>query len=272
MSGTGSLDFLKLHGLGNDFVLIDEMKGDEVPESGKSALAVQLCDRHRGVGGDGVLFIGRSDDGISFRIFNADGSEAEMCVNGIRCAALALRLSLAPELGDEVEISTRGGTVKTKIVELAGNAGTVQVETGFDPRYLGQREIEAGGVTLNYHLVSVGNPHAVAFMEDPVSEIDVEGVGHALEHHEEFPEGVNTEFVNLIGSGRLRMRVHERGACETQACGSGAIASATAASRQEQSRRIWTVEMLGGPLTIELGERTVIRGPAVFVFQGKVHL
>jgi diaminopimelate epimerase len=118
----------------------------------------------------------------------------------------------------------------------------------------------------------VGNPHAVAFVEEPVSEVAVEKIGHALEHHEEFPEGVNTEFVNRMSPGRLRMRVHERGACETQACGSGAIASATAASQLDPSQTSWVVEMLGGPLNIEFGERTVIEGPAALVFQGSIIL
>jgi len=267
------VDFIKLHGLGNDFVLIDETDGAVLPEEGRADLAIRLCDRHTGVGGDGVLFIGRRGETISFRIFNADGSEAEMCVNGIRCAALALRLRLAPELGDRVEIRTKGGSVRTEIIDIHGYTGTVRVETQFDPRYLGSREINAGGVTLNYHLVDVGNPHAVAFIEEPVSQMDVETVGHSMEHHEEFrPDGVNTEFVNVIEPGRLRMRVHERGACETQACGSGAIASATAASQLHESQTSWVVEMLGGSLDVELGERTVVTGSAVLVFQGKAHI
>jgi diaminopimelate epimerase len=272
MNGIGSMDFLKLHGLGNDFVLLDELEGEKIPEGDREGLAIRLCDRHTGIGGDGVLFIGRKDGQVSFRIFNADGSEAEMCVNGIRCAALALKLRLAPELGDEVEISTKGGNVKTEVKELSGNTSTVQVQTYFDPKYLGHKEIEVEGVSLDYHLVNVGNPHAVAFVEEPVSEVAVEKIGHALEHHEEFPEGVNTEFVNRIAPGRLRMRVHERGACETQACGSGAIASATAASQLESSQNSWVVEMLGGPLNIEFDDRTIIEGPATLVFEGRIDL
>ncbi|MBU7004369.1 MAG: diaminopimelate epimerase, partial [Theionarchaea archaeon] len=188
MTGTGSLEFIKLHGLGNDFVLINEIDGDRFPEADRAKLASRLCDRHAGIGGDGVLFIGRRDGEMTFRIFNADGSEAEMCVNGIRCAAIALKLKLAPEIGDEVEISTRGGKVKTEVRELSGNTGTVQVQTYFDPKYLGHKVIEVEGVSLDYHLVNVGNPHAVAFVEESVSEVAVEKIGHALEHHEEFPE------------------------------------------------------------------------------------
>jgi diaminopimelate epimerase len=112
------VDFLKLHGLGNDFILVDETQTIKIPEQSKADAARRLCNRNTGIGGDGLIFLSRGGGGIGFRIFNSDGSEAEMCVNGIRCAALALKLRIAPELGDEVRTHTKGGTVTTKIISV----------------------------------------------------------------------------------------------------------------------------------------------------------
>jgi len=266
------VDFLKLHGLGNDFILIDERSGTRIPEAMKSDFAVRCCDRHRGVGADGVLFVGAHGEGVSLRIFNADGSEAEMCINGIRCVSLAMRLRLDPRR-HETEIATPAGTVRTKVLELESKLeGTVEALTNIRPRYEGRKRIRAGGRALVYHLVNVGNPHAVTFLNQDISSIDVEGIGHALEHSTDFsPDGVNAEFVNRIASGCLRMRVHERGACETQACGSGAIAAAVAAQQMEPSQNGWLVKMPGGPLEVVLGKQTVIRGPAALSFEGRTY-
>jgi len=267
------VDFLKLHGLGNDFILIDERAEQRVPEAVKSQFAIRCCDRHRGVGADGVLFIGPHDDGVSFRIFNADGSESGMCINGIRCVSLAMRLRLDPEGPDEIDIATPVGIVRTKVLELNELEGTVEAATSIRPRYEGWKRITAGRRARAYHLVNVGNPHAVTFVNRDVSLIDVEGIGHALEHSDDFkPDGVNTEFVNRISSGHLRMRVHERGACETQACGSGAIAAAVAAREMEPSQSEWRVEMLGGALDVVLRKGTVVRGRAALSFEGRTHL
>ena len=268
-----AIDFLKLHGLGNDFILIDERAGECIAEDEKHEFSAKFCDRHKGIGADGVLFIGPYEKGISFRIFNADGSEAEMCVNGLRCVSLALRLRLDPEGSDEVEILTQGGIVRTKIMELKNDLeGTVEVHARFDPKYLGQKRVKAGGRELDYHITSVGNPHAVTFLEEDVSSVDVEGIGHAMEYHKEFqPEGVNTEFVNRLSPGRLRMRVHERGACETLACGSGAIAAATAAQHLEPDQISWMVEMPGGQLEVIFRENTIVRGLATLSFEGRFY-
>jgi diaminopimelate epimerase len=264
------VDFLKLHGLGNDFVLIDETETTKVPEQSKSDAAKRLCNRNTGVGGDGLIFLSRGEEGIVFRIFNSDGSEAEMCVNGIRCAALALKLRIAPELGDEVRILTKGGRVTTKIISVSGTTATVEVRTNFDPQYLGTKTVSAGGRSLEYHLVDVGNPHAVTFLEEDLQRLDVEAIGHALELHPLFqPKGINTEFVKRVAPGHLKMRVHERGACETMACGSGAIAAATAANQTEPGQADWMVEMRGGILEISLLNRVLVRGPATLVFEGK---
>jgi len=267
-----TVEFLKLHGLGNDFILIDERAGEVVPEPEKGTFSSRFCDRHRGIGGDGVLFLGPREDGVSFRIFNSDGSEADMCVNGLRCASLALRLKLDPEGGDQTKIFTRGGVVTARILALEKESeGLVEVQTGFSARYQGTKWIEAGGKKLEYHLVDVGNPHAVTFLEEDVSTFDVEGVGHAVEYHREFqPERVNTEFVNRIDSGRLKIRVHERGACETLACGSGAIAAAKAAQTLEPSIREWVVQMPGGALDVIIEEYVTVRGKAALSFEGRV--
>ncbi len=268
------VDFLKVHGLGNDFILIDERAGEQVDEAEKSDFALRCCDRHTGVGADGVLFVGPRDKGVSLRIFNADGSEAEMCINGIRCVSLALHLRLDPGRPDKIDIATPAGIVRTKIIEPRNELeATVEAVTDIRPRYEGRRRITAGGRALVYHLVNVGNPHAVTFVNRNVSSIDVEGIGHALEHHDDFkPGGINAEFVNRISSGNLRMRVHERGACETLACGSGAIAAAVAARQMEPSQAEWRVQMPGGSLEVVLRRQTVIRGPAALSFEGRTYL
>lgn len=272
MMAMRTLEFFKLHGLGNDFILIDERSDEAVPESQKEAFSRRFCDRHRSIGGDGVIFLGPHEEGVSFRIFNSDGSEADMCVNGLRCASLALRLRLDPEGGDETKIFTRGGPVTAKILDLEKDSeGLVELHTRFSARYQGRKWIEAGGRRLEYHLVDVGNPHAVTFLEEDVSAFDVEGVGHAVEYHREFqPERVNAEFVNRIESGRLKMRVHERGACETLACGSGAIAAAKAAETLEPSTRKWVVQMPGGSLEVIIGDQVTVRGEAALSFEGRI--
>ncbi len=266
------IKFLKLHGLGNDFVLVDERKKRLIPESRKREFSIRFCERHVGIGADGVLFLGQHGGQVTLRIFNADGSEAEMCVNGVRCAALALRLRLDYGGGPEVEMRTKGGVVRAKVLSLTSDLeGVVQVQTYFTPRYLGRKMVDAGGRILEYHLVDVGNPHAVTFLEEDVGEFDVEGVGHSLELHDVFqPEGVNAEFVNVVARGRLRMRVHERGVCETLACGSGAIAAATAAGWLNPERKMWVVEMPGGSLEVETGQNTSLIGPATVAFEGRL--
>jgi len=265
------VNFLKLHGLGNDFILIDETGNEVIPENLKGEFSARKCDRHTGIGADGTLFLGDSREGVEFRIFNSDGSEAEMCVNGLRCAALALSLRLGQD-GDVV-LNTRAGPVDARVIEMTGDIeGIVELSTRMDPEYLGEMEVKAGGRKLLYHIVDVGNPHAVTFLDEDLESFDVEGVGHAMQDHVAFqPRGTNTEFVRIEGPGRLTMRVHERGACETQACGSGAIAAATASQTLYPETRRWSVRMPGGSLEIEVGDRTKVTGPATLAFEGSTY-
>ncbi len=267
------VEFLKLHGLGNDFVLIDETGSEVVEEDRKSSFCSQKCNRNRGIGADGVLFLRREDHGVQFRIFNADGSEAETCVNGLRCAALALHLRLWEGQEKSFNILTAGGTVRAKIVDMVNDLeAIVELEMDDMPLYQGFRKVEAAGTALIYHLIDVGNPHAVTFIDGDLGSIDVEGIGHAMEYHDQFsPQGINTEFVRMDEPGKLNMRVHERGACETQACGSGAMAAARAANELNPDYDQWTVEMPGGKLDIILGDRTSVRGPAALAFEGRTY-
>ena len=268
------IPFLKLHGLGNDFVLIDETKGEIVSESEKAEFAVRACSRHFGIGADGVLFVAREQDGLNMRVLNPDGSEAEMCVNGIRCTALANHIRISPKQAAETKIRLLGGEVSTRIVMMVDPyTGVVEIRTSFSPRFLGKKVVCAEGLEYEYHLVDVGNPHAIAFIDQDVDQFDVERVGHAVGNHGVFkPEGTNVEFVNMGQDGLLKMRVHERGACETLACGSGAIATAFAAHRLQKEIDRFVVRMPGGDLEVRFEEDVVVTGRASLVFEGEAHL
>jgi len=249
------MEFVKMEGLGNDFVVVDN-PGD------LSETTVQAwCDRRLGVGADGVLGVSEAEQGsgadIRMQYWNADGSAAEMCGNGLRCVA---RYAF-----DRSMVTDRTFIVATATglnqVEIRDN-GMVRAQLGSFA--VGER-IEIEGRT--YHNVSVGNPHAVTFV-DEVSDNLVHGEGPVVETHQSFPDGVNVEFVR-IHPNRLSMRVWERGVGETRACGTGAAAVAAVAGALGEVDNTVTVELLGGNLDVELlGHQAWITGPAVYVFSG----
>jgi diaminopimelate epimerase len=240
------LKFTKMQGLGNDFVVLDgpqELSGDEI---------AWLCDRRFGVGADGVL-VATPGDPIRMEYWNADGSPAEMCGNGLRCVA---RSAFDCEWVDRSEfvVATSVGPRWVRV-----HAGEVEVELG-EPR-VGERRTVDG---LDCQLVEVGNPHAVRFVEDP-ADVDVQGVGASLQR--EFPDGINVEFVS-IGDDMLTMRVWERGVGETLACGTGMVAAAAAA---QPSADAVTVRVPGGVGIVRLDQATAwLSGPAEYVFSGTV--
>ncbi|NJO39156.1 MAG: diaminopimelate epimerase [Cyanobacteria bacterium CRU_2_1] len=278
-----AIEFTKYHGLGNDFILIDNRQQTEpylTPDQ-----AVLWCDRHFGIGADGVIFVlpGQSGADYTMRIFNSDGSEPEMCGNGIRCLAQFIAtLEGRPDASLSYRIHTLAGVITPKL-EANGN---VTVDMGL-PRLLASeipttlttpnekvinQPLEVAGQTWDVTCVSMGNPHCITFVED-VAAIALETIGSQFEHHAVFPHRTNTEFIQVIRPDYLKMRVWERGAGITLACGTGACASLVAAVLTGKSARRATIELPGGCLAIEWSEidqHLYMTGPADRVFTGNL--
>ena len=264
--------FTKMHGLGNDFVIVDGRDGD-LAIGGTQARAIG--DRRRGVGFDQLLILEPAKDAAAdlfMRILNPDGSEAEACGNGTRCVAARVM----DELGrDTLNIETVAGVMAT----TTGADGLVTVDMG--PANLEWRQIPLAVEADTLHLdiengplrdpvaVNIGNPHMVFFVDD-ADAIDVAGLGPALESHPLYPERTNVEICSLSGPDQLRMRVWERGAGITQACGSGACAAGVAAARRGLTGRRVEIVLDGGPLSIEWREdgRVLMTGPVATSFEG----
>ena len=250
-----------MHGARNDFIVID---GRSSAVDDWAALAQRLCDRRAGIGADGVLAIvdsARADVGM--RVFNADGSEATMCGNGIRCVARYLD---ARGEGSALRIETLSGIVETAIVsrspyEIRANLGIARVGTPF----------ESGGETIVP--VETGNSHAVLFVEEPAA-IDLAALGSRLQSDPHFPGGTNVHIVKVEGPGSLRVRHFERGVGVTMACGSGAVAAAAAFVARNGAQSPVSVAVPGGVLRVEFPEGpdgvAVLVGPAEHVFQATI--
>ena len=280
MTAMTRLPFWKMHGAGNDFVVL---AADEADASW-GALAERVCDRHFGVGADGLIIAlpsARADRRM--RIFNADGSEAEMCGNGIRCLVkFVLDQGLVEAPDGRVRIETVPGVLEAVAARGAdGNVERVSVAMGapnLDPAALGARveqappvldlPIEAAGATYAATLVSMGNPHAVLFTNAPPAEFDLDRVGPAIEQHALFERRTNVEVVRVVDREHLEIRVWERGVGETLACGSGACAALVAARLHDAVDDQVAVSLPGGTLLLQwdgAGEVT-LEGPAVQVF------
>ncbi len=281
-----SIDFAKYHGLGNDFVLMDCRKLAEPPISPEQA--VRMCDRNFGVGADGVIFVLPSDvpdAEVRMRIYNSDGSEPEMCGNGIRCMARFVADTSAaaqPQLGT---ISTLAGPI---VPELLAD-GSVRVDMG-EPILRGadvpttlpadadgrvvQAPLSVAGKEWQVTTVSMGNPHAIVFVDD-LDALDLAAVGPLFESNAVFPAKTNTEFVQVLSRSHLKMKVWERGAGPTLACGTGACALTVAAVLAGKADRTCTVTLPGGDLRIEWSEadnHIYMTGPAVRVYEGSYAL
>ncbi|MEL7038552.1 MAG: diaminopimelate epimerase [Cyanobacteria bacterium J06592_8] len=277
-----AIAFTKYQGLGNDFILIDNRHQSEpliTPET-----AMQMCDRNFGIGADGVIFAlpGTSDTDYTMRIFNSDSSEPQMCGNGIRCLAKFIaNLEQRDQSSIRYKIHTLAGLITPEILP----DGQVKVDMG-EPRLLA-KEIPttlaaADDKVVNVPLtvadqswlvtcVSMGNPHCITFVED-VATIPLAEIGPQFEHHPVFPERTNTEFIEIVKPDYLKMRVWERGAGATLACGTGACAVVVAGVLTGNCDRQVTVELPGGCLMIEWSaqdERLYMSGPAEQVFTGQ---
>lgn len=276
--------FVKMHGIGNDFVVISALDEMPLPEEELSEFARFVCDRHFGIGADGVIWILPSQVAdFKMRIFNPDGSEAEMCGNGIRCAAKWF-YDRDYAKGNTVRVETLAGIKTVWVQEENGKAVTVTVDMGepiFNPSLIpttlseGKEAIEVplsleGFETYVVSAVSMGNPHCVIFVND-VGIFPVETVGTKIENHPAFPRRTNVEFVQVISRNEMKVRVWERGVGLTLACGTGACASLAVAARTGRTERKAKVHLSGGTLTIEWRDdgRIYMTGPAVEVFRGE---
>lgn len=279
------MKFTKMHGLGNDYIYVNGMV-ENIPQEKKEEVVRKLSDRHFGIGGDGVIFINASEEAdFEMEMYNADGSRAEMCGNGIRCVG---KYVYEKGLTDKTSISIIScGKIKYLELSLTNNKVTgIRVNMGepllkpedipvteVDDRYKVVNEpINVSGKNYRMTCVSMGNPHAVVFVDD-VKEMNLERVGPCFENHERFPKRINTEFVKVIDRNTVEMRVWERGTGETLACGTGACATAVAGVLNGLTDRKVTVKLLGGDLLIEWDEKSnliYMTGPAEIVFDGEI--
>lgn len=281
------LKFTKMHGCGNDYIYIDGAR-ERIPAEQKPELVRRLSDRHFGIGGDGVIFINPSDQAdFEMEMYNMDGTRAEMCGNGIRCVA---KYVYDKGLTDQTQISViSAGRIKYLDLHVEnGRVSTVKVNMGepilkaCEIPVLAEDEkgeviaepIEIEGKVYRMTCVSMGNPHAVVFVED-VQDFPLEQVGPGLEKHPRFPKRVNAEFVKILDEETIEMRVWERGTGETLACGTGACAAAVACSLNGLTKDTVTVKLLGGTLQIQWDKaenRVYMTGPATTVFEGEIEI
>ncbi len=284
---SNNLKFVKMHGLGNDYVVVDLFDAGNRKEFDKikdlKSFSKKVCGRHFGIGADGILLAlppkdskTKGVDGV-MRIVNADGSEAEMCGNGIRCIAKFI-LDSGYSKKKELKIDTLSG-IKT----IVAADSMYRVDMG-EPHLL-RKEIPMNGsaaakainepLQLKYKqikvtAVSMGNPHAVAFVDD--TDFDIEEMGKEIENHRVFPRRTNAEFVKVLGSGEIELRVWERGVGETLACGTGSCASVVACVLNEKTGRKVKVHLRGGDLMVEWAKdnHVYLTGPASHVFSGTI--
>ena len=276
------IKFTKMHGLGNDYVYIDAINQKIENES---SLAKFVSNRHFGIGSDGLILICKSEIAdFKMRMFNSDGSEAEMCGNGIRCVG---KFVYDKRLTNKttVKIETLAG-IKTLILNTKdGKVGTARVDMG-EPILEAEKipvistekpvknlELEAENKKFKFTCVSMGNPHAITIVEN-TKEFDVEKYGKVLEIDKAFPKKANIEFAQIIDRQNINMRVWERGAGETLACGTGACATAVACNLNGLTDRKVNIELLGGTLNIEWNEtdnHVYMTGSAVTVFDGELY-
>lgn len=281
--GDYMLHFTKMTGLGNDYIYINCMDNNlkNIPE-----LAKKLSDRHFGIGADGLILIDKPDNDKSdfkMRIFNSDGSEAEMCGNGIRCAAKFIHDNGLYE-DDKIAIQTLAGVKRVKLIEgTPGEYNEAIVDMG-EPIFQDNNipyniyeafnkdlDLDVNGEKMRFTVVSMGNPHAITFVED-LDKIDIEKMGSAVENNPIFPNRTNVEFVQIIDKNNIKVRVWERGVGETFACGTGACAAMVASGLNGYTDESVTVGLKGGELKVEWGKDNHIymQGPATTVYEGKI--
>ncbi|KAA3629070.1 MAG: diaminopimelate epimerase [Proteobacteria bacterium] len=269
-----------MQSLGNDFVVID---GVRQALQLTPAIAATLADRRLGIGCDQILVAEAPIDpdvDFAFRIFNTDGSESAQCGNGARCFAWFLRRQ-GLTLADDIRVETHSTRMNLHLL----NDGRVRVDMGapiFEPARIpfdatdndGTHRLEANGETRDFDVLSMGNPHAVTIVDD-LTEVDVQGIGYAIERHPRFPERTNVGFLQFVDRGAIALRVFERGVGETQACGSGACAAVVSGRRRGLLDRDVVVALPGGRVEVswkENGAPVSLTGDAVHVFNGEIEI
>jgi len=276
------LKFSKMHGLGNDFVIVNALAEKKL--GNLEELAKRVCHRNFGIGADGLILVLPSEEAdIRMRIFNSDGSEPEMCGNGIRCFARYIyQESIVPK--EVIRVETLAGIIVPRLITEGSLISGIQVDMGppvLDPDQIPVRgyasapvvdvPLEVDGQTLSITAVSMGNPHCVVFVPD-LDAVFFDTLGPKLETHPAFPRKTNVEFVQVINNEKVKVRVWERGAGPTLACGTGACAVAVAGSLSGRTSRKVTVCLPGGDLDIlwdQHDNRVYMTGPAVEVFRGE---
>ena len=277
--------FTKMQGCGNDYVYVDGAK-EIIPLEDKPQVVRRLSDRHFGIGGDGVIFINPAEEAdFEMEMYNADGTRSEMCGNGIRCVA---KFVYDKGLTDKTSLSIVS-CGKIKYIDLTveeGKVSLVKVNMGApilkaeEVPVISQNEqvidevIIVEGKEYKITCVSMGNPHAIVFM-DNVADLEIEKIGPYFENHERFPNRTNTEFIRIIDEHTVEMRVWERGTGETLACGTGACATVVACVLNGLTKEEVTVKLLGGDLQIKWDREenlVYMTGPAEIVFEGEVQI
>ncbi|MBR1623390.1 MAG: diaminopimelate epimerase [Pseudobutyrivibrio sp.] len=277
------MKFTKMHGCGNDYVYVNLFE-EKLEDPAK--VSIKVSDRHFGIGSDGLITIGPSDKAdFRMRIYNADGSEAEMCGNGIRCVAKYVYDHKHTDK-TEITVETGAGVLTLVLYPENGKVQQVRVDMGqpilepaqipvaYDGDSVINQPIEVGGKTWHMTCVSMGNPHAVVFVEDTAS-FELEKYGPLFENHERFPKRTNTEFVQIISRTEANMRVWERGSAETWARGTGTCASVMAAILNGKTEDKVLLHLRGGDLTIEYDRNSnhvFMTGPATEVFSGEIEV
>ena len=275
------IEFTKMHGLGNDFVVFEARSGDPLPGAAQWRA---LADRHAGIGFDQALVLEPPrvpGTAAYYRIFNADGGEVEQCGNGARCVARYLQLQGRCGADGEVALGSTGGPVAARVLA----DGLVAVDLGvpdFSPAALPFRAtapaatytLEVAGEAVEFGAVSMGNPHAVIRVA-AVEAADVERLGRALQSHPSFPRQVNVGFMQIVDAGQIRLRVYERGAGETLACGTGACAAVAVGRSLGLLANVVAVHVRGGRLSVHWdgpGEHAWLTGPAQVAFTGRIDI
>lgn len=280
------MKFTKMHGCGNDYIYVDGAR-EIIPAERKSEVVKFLSDRHFGIGGDGVIFINPSDVAdFEMEMYNMDGSRSEMCGNGIRCVGkyvydhgLTRKTSLSIVSCGKIkylELTVEDG----KVAKVRVNMGSPVLEAAEIPVVVSQSPVVDTPIAIDgreYRMtcVSMGNPHAIVYVDEMIDDETMAKIGPLFEHHERFPRRVNTEFVKVLDRERVQMRVWERGTGETLACGTGACAVTVASILNGLTEDGITVELLGGNLEIfwDREENVVyMTGPATTVFEGEIEI
>ena len=282
------IKFSKMHGLGNDYIVIDETNEEIIPEDKKPEITLELCKRGFSIGADGVIFVTPStSEDIRFRIFNSDGSEAEMCGNGIRCFSKFIYDKRIIDK-EKINVETLGGTKKVNLTIKDGKVASSKVNMGnatfktseipmtSDKEEFLDGELIVGGKPIKMAVVSVGNPHAVIFT-DNTDDVPLNEMGPVIETHEAFPQKINVHFVEILSKNEIDMITWERGAGVTFACGTGATSCVLAGFKLGKLDNDVLVHLPGGNLKINVYENNgtlgaFMEGDAVLVFDGNMKI